>query len=93
MLISTSRYVYQQLQKLNLLDAILQANVCVVTDTCTYYGSLLKGYSGRVMTASAKWAYYAPGNLNIDVVFARLSDCIDSAVAGRVVIDESFWQH
>jgi predicted aconitase len=36
------------------------------------------------MTNSAKWAYYAPGILGVDVVFASLAACVDSAVTGQL---------
>ena len=41
------------------------------------------------MTDSAKWAYYAPGNVGASVIFASTEECIESAVAGRVVQDEA----
>ena len=44
------------------------------------------------MTDSAKWAYYAPGNIGAEVVFGSTEECIASAVAGRVVRDESAWR-
>ncbi|MBK8249984.1 MAG: DUF126 domain-containing protein [Gemmatimonadetes bacterium] len=34
------------------------------------------------MTNSAKWAWYAPGNLGYEVIFATLDDCVESAVQG-----------
>ena len=37
------------------------------------------------MTNSAKWAYYAPGNLAARVVYGTMRDCVASARAGRVV--------
>ena len=43
------------------------------------------------MTDSAKWAYYAPGNIDVDVVFGTTEECIASAVAGRVVRDDRLW--
>ena len=43
------------------------------------------------MTDSAKWSYYAPGNLGVEVVFGSLEDCVESAVAGRVLRDEGLW--
>ena len=43
------------------------------------------------MTSSGKWAYYAPGNIGVDVVFGSLEECIRSAVAGRIVRDDDFW--
>jgi predicted aconitase len=46
---------------------------------------------GPVMTDSGKWAWYAPGNLGVDVVIGGLEECVVSASAGRVVRDESVW--
>ena len=43
------------------------------------------------MTDSAKWAYYAPGNLGLDVAFGSVEDCVESAVRGEVVRDEGVW--
>ena len=43
------------------------------------------------MTDSAKWAYYAPNNLGVEVVFGSVEDCVASAMTGRVVRDESIW--
>ena len=43
------------------------------------------------MTDSAKWAYYAPGNLGLEVVFGSTEDCVESAILGRVVRDEGIW--
>jgi predicted aconitase len=45
-----------------------------------------------LMTNSAKYAYYAPSLLNTRVTFGSLRDCVDSAIEGRVVRDESVWQ-
>jgi predicted aconitase len=43
------------------------------------------------MTNSAKWAWYAPGNLGVQVAFGSLRECVDSAVEGRVVRDATLW--
>jgi len=43
------------------------------------------------MTNSAKWAYYAPGMLDVEVAFGSLEDCVESAVAGTVARDQSLW--
>jgi predicted aconitase len=39
------------------------------------------------MTNSAKWAYYAPGNLGVRVAFGTLAECVTSAVRGEIVCD------
>lgn len=57
----------------------------VVTDTCTYLTPILERLDGAVMTNSGKWAYYAPGNIGVQVAFGSLDDCVVSAGAGRVV--------
>jgi predicted aconitase len=44
------------------------------------------------MTNSAKYAYYAPGRLGLQVIFGTLAECIASAIAGRVVRDDSHWE-
>lgn len=59
-----------------------QLGVTIVTDTCTYITPILDTSINVVMTDSAKWAHYAPGNLGVTVVFASLSHCIDAAVNG-----------
>jgi predicted aconitase len=46
---------------------------------------------GTAMTNSAKWAYYAPGNLGVEVVFGSLEECVRSAVLGKVWRDRSLW--
>ncbi len=40
------------------------------------------------MTNAAKWAYYAPGMLPVEAVLGSLSECVESAVKGEVVIDQ-----
>jgi predicted aconitase len=37
------------------------------------------------MTSSGKWAYYAPGNLGVQVAFGALEDCLASASEGVVI--------
>jgi hypothetical protein len=61
-------------------------------DTCTYLVPILSDSVRTAMTPSGKWAWYAPANLGIDVVFGTLAECIASARAGRVIRDESAWE-
>lgn len=68
-----------------------ERGVVFVVDTCTYVTSILPAGPDVAMTDSAKWAYYAPGNLGVDVVFGSTSDCVESAVAGRVIREERPW--
>jgi predicted aconitase len=65
--------------------------VRLVVDTCTYVTAILRNTDGVVMTNSAKWAWYAPGNLGVEVAFGSLRECVDSAVEGRIVRDAALW--
>ena len=67
------------------------AGVTVVTDTCTYLTPIMHDLAGPVMTNSAKWAWYAPANLGVDVVFGSLEECVRSAALGRVWRDPDLW--
>lgn len=62
-----------------------QAGVRVVTDTCSYITPILDPEATVVMTDSAKWAYYAPANLGVEVIFGSARACVESAVEGRLV--------
>lgn len=58
------------------------AGITIVTDTCTYITPILDRSVKVVMTDSAKWAHYAPGNLGVSVVLGSLSECVERAVGG-----------
>jgi predicted aconitase len=83
--VNTDRATLQTLEADGLLAVLHAFRVVVVVDTCTYLTPILERMDGAVMTNSGKWAYYAPGNLGVDVAFGELEDCVASAVAGRVV--------
>lgn len=91
--ISTGREVLDDVQRRGWLDRLEDAGIQLVTDTCTYVTSVMGERTGVAMTDSAKWAFYAPGNIGVEVVFGATSDCVESAIAGRVVRDESVWGH
>ena len=71
--------------------ALREAGVQIVVDTCTYVAPVVSSVRGTIMTSSGKWAYYAPGNLGVDVAFGSLEECARSAVAGAIVRDDGFW--
>jgi predicted aconitase len=74
-----------------LVPRLESLGVRVVSDTCTYISPVMDEMNGSVMTDSAKWAWYAPANLGVDVVIGGLEECVRSAVAGRVLLDETLW--
>lgn len=60
-----------------------QAGTTIVTDTCTYITPIIDPGVGVVMTDSAKWAFYAPGNLGVEVLFGSGEQCVAAALSGR----------
>lgn len=80
--VSTSREV---LDSLGAGDRRLleRAGVTVVTDTCTYVTPILEAWVRVVMTDSVKWAYYAPANLGVEVVFGSAEACVVAATEDR----------
>ncbi len=83
LMVTTSRTVCTELG-LRGWDAELEdAGVQIIRDRCTYYTPKTAGIEGLVMTNSAKWAYYAPGVLKIQVAFGSLEACVDAAVTGH----------
>lgn len=84
--VSTGRDVLANLERSGGHERLRAAGVSIVVDTCTYITPILRAGTGAtVMTNSAKWAWYAPGNLRVQVVYGSTADCVESAVAGRIV--------
>ena len=90
--ITTSRFVRGYIAEKGWLDALGKAGVTVVADICSYYAPGLGQVKGRAMTNAAKWAYYAPGMLPVEVCFGSLRECVESAVRGEVWRDRTLWQ-
>ncbi|MFN8572883.1 MAG: aconitase X catalytic domain-containing protein [Gemmatimonadaceae bacterium] len=91
-------YVCTARQHLRVLDAagrlapLERAGVTVVADTCVVVTPILPATGSVLMTNSGKFAHYGPANTGYDTVFGTLSDCVESAISGRVVRDESMWR-
>ncbi len=91
LLISTGRDVLDEAERRGTAARLRAAGAELLVDTCSYLAPILRRTDGAVMTDSAKWAYYAPGNVGARVIFASTGECIRSAVAGRVVRDDEIW--
>jgi predicted aconitase len=89
--INTGRSVANEIALRGWIPLLEASGVQIVTDTCTYITPIMEDIDGVAMTDSAKWAYYAPGNLGVDVAFGSVEDCIESAVRGEIVRDEGVW--
>jgi len=88
--VNSGRWVYGEIQKQGIAEVLESSGVRIVTDTCTYNSPILGKLDGLVMTNSAKWAWYGPGNIGVEVLFADLRTCVESAVRGEVVADAPF---
>ena len=89
--ISTSRGIREMLIAKDWLKTLQDAGLTIPVDVCTYYSPKIQGVRGRVMTNAAKWAYYAPGMLGVEVCFGSLKECVESAVRGHVWRDPALW--
>ena len=90
--LNTSRHVLGKLERAGRLAALTEAGVVPIVDTCVVVTPILPAGGGVLMTNSGKFAFYAPGNTGYAVQFGSLADCVESAVAGRLVRDEAGWQ-
>jgi predicted aconitase len=90
-LITSSRAMTTLAEKTGSLETLKQFGGRITLDTCILTTPMLPDEIRILMTNSAKYAYYAPGMLNTQVVFGSLEDCVRSAVEGRVVRDEGLW--
>jgi predicted aconitase len=91
-LVTSSRAMASLAEKAGFLKPLEQFGGRVTLDTCILTTPMLSPGVRTLMTNSAKYAYYSPGLLNTDVVFGNLKDCVQSAVEGKVVRDESLWR-
>lgn len=95
-IITTSRFVMGYIESKGWAETLRAAGAEIVGDICSYYAPGINplnfaGRKGRVMTNSAKWAYYAPGMLPVEVCFGSLRECVESAVKGEVWRDPGLW--
>lgn len=90
-IITSSRFVMGYIESKGWAEELRRAGVEIVGDICSYYAPGINPMKGRVMTNAAKWAYYAPGMLPVEVSFGSLRECVESAVRGEVWRDAQLW--
>ena len=90
--ITTNRLQLEQADQEGLLEPLRDFGARFTTDTCILATPMLNPDIKNLMTNSGKYAYYAPGMLNATITFGSLIDCVRSAAAGRIVMDESLWE-
>lgn len=88
----TGRHVVRAIDADGTRSALEAQGITFVADTCVVVTPILERTSGVMMTNSGKFAHYAPGNTGLAVRYGALADCVESAVAGRLVREPMLWQ-
>jgi predicted aconitase len=90
-LVTTSRAMALLAERAGYLEALRSFGGEVTVDTCILATPMLPPEIKRLMTNSAKYAYYSPGMLDTQIAFGSMEDCVRSAVAGHIVRDDTLW--
>ena len=90
-LVTSSRAMTQIADRAGLVAPLKEFGAQITVDTCILTSPMLPPEIQNLMTNSAKFAYYAPGLLGKQIGFGSLQDCVDSAVAGRIIRDDTAW--
>lgn len=90
-LVTSSRAMTQLAEQAGFLAPLEAFGAQITVDTCILTSPMLPGEIQNLMTNSAKFAYYAPGLLGRKITFGSLEDCVNSAVVGEIIRDESRW--
>jgi len=89
---NTGRHVLAPLEAKGRRRPLEDAGIVFVVDTCVVVTPILPELDGAVlMTNSGKFAHYAPGNTGYAVTYGSLGECVESAVAGRLVREARAW--
>ena len=90
-LVTTGRLVREVLAGNGMLDELEKFGVQLTVDTCPLATPMLPPDVKTLMTNSGKYAYYSPSLLGVQIVYGSTADCVESAVRGKVVRDDSLW--
>ncbi len=90
-LVTSSRAMTLLAKKAGFLRPLEAFGAQLTVDTCILATPMLPKEIKYLMTNSAKFAYYTPGLLDRQITFGSLQDCVDSAMTGKIVRDNSLW--
>ena len=88
----TGRHVLDRIAGDGRRAALDAAGVTLIADTCIVVTPILSAAAGLLVTNSGKFAHYTPSTTGWDVLYGSLTDCIESAVTGRLARDEAIWR-
>jgi len=90
-LVTSSRAMTQLAKQAGFLAPLEAFGAQLTVDTCILTTPMLPPEMKYLMTNSAKFAYYTPGLLGRKIAFGSLKDCVNSAIEGKIVRDETLW--
>lgn len=90
--VCTGRHTLEALDHAGLSETLRSSGLTVVADTCIVVTPILPANNGLLLTNSGKFAHYTRPNTGYDVLYGSLADCAESAVAGKLVREESLWR-
>ena len=90
-IILTSQASYALLERSASLSVLVGFGAEIIFDTCIFHSPIVASGASLIMTNSGKCAYYAPGEMKVNVVFGNIEDCVHSAVLGIVHTEETRW--
>jgi predicted aconitase len=83
---------YALSQRNGLINALTDFGIEVTLDTCVFHTPMVSPDTKVIMTNSGKCAYYAPGELGVQVAFGSMAECVESAVTGAIYRKETVWK-
>jgi predicted aconitase len=90
--VCTGRHTLAALEAVGLSATLADSGLTVVADTCIVVTPILPASDGLLLTNSGKFAHYTRPNTGFDVLYGSLADCVETAVAGRLVREETLWR-
>ncbi len=91
-LVTSSRAMVSLADRAGYLEPLRAFGGKITVDTCILASPMLPSNIRRLMTNSAKYAYYAPGLLRAEITFGSLEECVHSAVLGEIARDKNLWK-
>jgi len=92
LVVISSQTSYALLQRSDFLYRLTAFGIEITLDTCVFHTPMIAENTKVIMTNSGKCAYYAPGELNVQVAFGSMADCVESSVNGQVCRKDSLWE-
>jgi hypothetical protein len=88
----TNRSVYAWIKDNGILSDLTAAGIMVFTDGCPLQYPKETWHFNGAMTDSAKFANYCFSQRSLDTAYGSLEDCVETAVAGKIIRTKSPWR-